>query len=100
MSRADPIFRLRLPDPLKERLKELAGTGRRSLTQEIVDRLQKSVDAEDAAGLPDTSDPTFGQAVRKAAAASPDARLADLEQRLKALEDWRGSRIFLTRKKP
>ncbi|MFE3837538.1 Arc family DNA-binding protein [Pseudogemmobacter sonorensis] len=57
MSRDDPIFRLRLPDPLKDRLKELAETSRRSLTQEIVDRLEKSLVASDSAGVPDFSQP-------------------------------------------
>lgn len=70
MSRDDPIFRLRLPDPLKERLKVLAEEHRRSLTQEIVDRLQRSVESD---GAPIAPEP------------EADNRLAQVEAELETL---------------
>lgn len=70
MSRDDPIFRLRLPDPLKERLKVLAEERRRSLTQEIVDRLQRSIESDEAPIAPEPE---------------ADNRLAQVEAELETL---------------
>jgi len=43
MKRTDPQFKLRLPDELKRELEELAGMSGRSLTAEIVWRLEQSL---------------------------------------------------------
>ena len=42
MPRADPLFKLRLPEFLRERLEKAATDRRRSLTAEILDRLEAS----------------------------------------------------------
>jgi hypothetical protein len=44
MTRADPIFRLRLPDALRVPLEEAAAEKGRTLTAEILDRLNGSID--------------------------------------------------------
>ncbi|MFJ5297505.1 Arc family DNA-binding protein [Pseudomonas sp. NPDC088368] len=53
MSRIDPQVNLRIPKPLKEELEALAKQNRRSLTAEIVDRLEKSVGDVDEMGVSD-----------------------------------------------
>lgn len=42
MSREDQQMKVRLPADLKQRIEEAAGTARRSLNSEIVERLQES----------------------------------------------------------
>ncbi|EUK18827.1 Arc family DNA-binding protein [Commensalibacter papalotli (ex Servin-Garciduenas et al. 2014)] len=42
MKRADPLFKLRLPDYMREKLEHEASQKRRSLTAEILDRLEQS----------------------------------------------------------
>ena len=42
-ARADPIFKLRLPDHLREELETKAAENRRSLTAEILGRLELSL---------------------------------------------------------
>lgn len=42
MERSDPFFKLRLPEHLRERLEKEADSGRRSLTAEILQRLEMS----------------------------------------------------------
>jgi plasmid maintenance system antidote protein VapI len=42
MSREDPHFRLRLPVGLKQQVETAAKTNSRSVTAEVVDRLEKS----------------------------------------------------------
>ncbi len=42
MKRADPLFKLRLPEPLREKLEKEAEANRRSLTTEILGRLESS----------------------------------------------------------
>ena len=86
MSRDDPIFRLRLPDPLKERLKALAETGRRSLTQEIVDRLEKSIMADETAGVPDFTQPDRIESLEKEIDNLREI-VRGVEARLNALEE-------------
>ena len=46
MSRSDPQFNLRLPVELKERLSEAATSNKRSITGEIIARLEDSFEAE------------------------------------------------------
>ena len=53
MSRDDPIFRLRLPEATKERLKARAEQNRRSLTQEIVEILEEKLRTEPQEAVPD-----------------------------------------------
>ena len=43
MTRADPIFKLRLPDFMREKLETEATLNRRSLTAEILSRLEESL---------------------------------------------------------
>ncbi len=42
MSRTDPQFNLRLPDDLREKVRTAAKANRRSVTAEILARLEKS----------------------------------------------------------
>jgi hypothetical protein len=42
MERADPFFKLRLPEHLREKLEKEANASRRSLTAEILQRLEMS----------------------------------------------------------
>ncbi|WP_431282750.1 Arc family DNA-binding protein [Humitalea sp. 24SJ18S-53] len=42
MNRTDPLFKLRLPDFLREKLEKEAANNRRSLTAEILGRLEMS----------------------------------------------------------
>ena len=79
MSREDPIFRLRLPDPLKERLKVHAEENRRSLTQEIVERLERSLD--------DSTPPDKRLAVLEMEIETLRAELRSFGYRLKAIEE-------------
>lgn len=51
MLQTDPQFKLRLPSDLKARLDESAASANRSLTAEIVHRLQRTFD-DDAASAP------------------------------------------------
>ncbi|EOV0283786.1 Arc family DNA-binding protein [Salmonella enterica] len=43
MSRVDPQLRVRIPDSLKEHLEQKASANKRTLTAEIVDRLEETV---------------------------------------------------------
>jgi hypothetical protein len=51
MSREYPQLRVRIPPELKEDLEDRAAKANRTLTAEIVYRLQQSIEAEDA-GMP------------------------------------------------
>lgn len=73
MSRDDPILRVRIPEELRQKLKALAAKQRRSMNQEIVDRLEQSLRMSDA----DDIQPGRDQSL---------ARLAAIEDRLNALE--------------
>lgn len=42
MARQDPHFRLRIPEVLKDQIEAAARTNARSITAEIVDRLERS----------------------------------------------------------
>lgn len=48
MSREDPQLRVRIPERLKERIEEKAKANRRTLTAEIVDRLEETVLQDDS----------------------------------------------------
>lgn len=47
MARDDLHFRLRIPDTLKERIEAAAAANNRSMTAEIVSRLERSFEMED-----------------------------------------------------
>lgn len=47
MARDDLHFRLRIPDTLKERIEAAAATNNRSMTAEIISRLERSFEMED-----------------------------------------------------
>lgn len=46
MSRDDPHFRLRIPEELKAQIEKSAATNNRSMTAEIVSRLERSFDVD------------------------------------------------------
>lgn len=48
MARNDPLFNMRIPQSLKDRLKESADAHGRSLTSEAIIRLSRSLDEESA----------------------------------------------------
>ena len=48
MKRSDPQFKIRLPDAIKERLEALAAKEQRSVSAEIVARLQRTLDEDQA----------------------------------------------------
>ncbi|WP_426287524.1 Arc family DNA-binding protein [Luteibacter sp. E-22] len=57
MKRTDPQFKIRLPDALKERLEALAAKEQRSVSAEIVARLQRTLEEDEArAGTPRPED--------------------------------------------
>ncbi|NID14380.1 Arc family DNA-binding protein [Luteibacter yeojuensis] len=57
MKRTDPQFKIRLPEDLKDRLEALAAKEQRSVSAEIVARLQRTLDEDDArAGAPRPED--------------------------------------------
>lgn len=57
MKRTDPQFKIRLPEDLKDRLETLAAREQRSVSAEIVARLQRTLDEDDArAGTPRPED--------------------------------------------
>ena len=64
MSRSDPQFNLRLPVELKERLSEAATSNKRSITGEIIARLEDSFEAEARKFIEET-DFTEGTPVQK-----------------------------------
>ncbi|AWI89203.1 hypothetical protein C0214_13610 [Methylobacterium sp. DM1] len=66
MSRADPHFRLRLPEDIKERVRNSAERNRRSMTGEIIMIL--------ASALGDESKPATGESLQaNAPAAGPNS---------------------------
>lgn len=66
MAREDPHFRLRFPDDLRAKVEKASGTNRRSMTAEIISRLENSF----AKNIVASFDPD---------AAEPDSRLPGLE---------------------
>lgn len=46
MARDDPYFRLRIPEALKARIEKSAAEANRSMTAEIISRLERSYDVE------------------------------------------------------
>mgnify|MGYP001766224447 CR=1 FL=1 len=47
MAREDLHFRLRIPEALKERIEAAAASNNRSMTAEIISRLERSFEVED-----------------------------------------------------
>ncbi|MDW9588689.1 Arc family DNA-binding protein [Sinorhizobium meliloti] len=47
MARQDPHFRLRLPEDLKSRIEDAAARNRRTMTSEIIARLESTFSRED-----------------------------------------------------
>ncbi|MDE3789603.1 Arc family DNA-binding protein [Sinorhizobium meliloti] len=47
MARQDPHFRLRLPEDLKSRIEDAATRNRRTMTSEIIARLESTFSRED-----------------------------------------------------
>lgn len=56
MSREDQHFRLRLPAEIRARLEESAAEHRRSITAEILDRLERSYQPADIADFPEMAE--------------------------------------------
>lgn len=85
MTRDDPMMRIRLPEDLRNKVKNLADENHRSMNAEIVARLERTI-AEDA---------ERNAEALKAIQASPTIRLqkqmikdrADLEQRIDDLAE-------------
>lgn len=48
MSRTDPQFNLRIPEPLRDKVMEAAKTNKRSATAEILARLEETFEPEEA----------------------------------------------------
>lgn len=69
MARQDPHFRLRIPEELKRRIEATAQANSRSITAEIVDRLEKSFP-----NMPDS-------------AASLASEIDDIRERLATIRD-------------
>lgn len=85
MSRDDPLMRIRLPDELKAKVKDLADENHRSMNAEIVARLERTIAEDDPRG---GMRPGFGF-IRKAkenATARAALPVHDAEKRISALE--------------
>jgi hypothetical protein len=74
MARDDLHFRLRIPDELKARVENAASENRRSMTAEIIDRLEKSFQSPiSIPGLsPDDTDRLVGVIVAQVVTAMRD----------------------------
>ena len=75
MAREDPHFRLRIPQDLKAKVEEAAHESRRSITAEIVSRLQLSFDLDNVS-LPLNLSPEVVHllsALNRAVGSNPDA---------------------------
>lgn len=62
MKQTDPQFKLRLPQELKARLESVAASSRRSLTAEIIARLEETLEIEKALEVVAPGAPVFGTA--------------------------------------
>ncbi|ARL55947.1 Arc family DNA-binding protein [Burkholderia pseudomallei] len=59
MARDDPQINLRIPAALKERLDEVSAQNKRSLTAEVVARLEASLESAESAPRPSVDDRTL-----------------------------------------
>jgi len=89
MAREDLHFRLRIPEELKNKIEAAAVEHRRSMTAEIVSRLEESVRfdelGEKVEGLRKANDPARRAYAEGIAAAATEARLMTIEAKLDQL---------------